>query len=402
MNVLYLHDRPSGGAGESLYRLVRGRQGQGKSVVVFGGPGFVRERFDALGLDPPPVYHRAHSWLARRWPDRSGLSAVWRLAMSPFHLPLLVRVLGLARQHQVDVIHTNCVYLIEGAVAARLLGVPHVWHVRELIDLECYQYAWPKRAVTRCLQRLSDVLLCNSRRTAEGLAQLQMNPATIRVIPNIVDPPATRNDLRAHLGLDPGVRLIGVVGWMRSVKRVEDFIAVASRLADLGDRVRFVVIGGWGTDGAYNDRIKQAIRASSNVANIVHTGLLRGAETYMASLDVLICPCAVESFGRTVAEALAVGTPAIGVRGCAVAEIIDHGETGFLVGEGDVAAMAEHTRFLLADPERRRRFGDRATRSMQARFSSTVLVPRFEALYRDLRAHRHGWTRRTPLENVDA
>ncbi len=402
MKVLYVHDRLSGGAGESLYQLVRGRQGSGTSIVVYGADGFVGERFRRLHLDPPPIQQRAHSWVAMRWPARRVLSLLWRVLVGPLHLPLLLRVLRVARRYEVDVIHTNCIYLMEGAVAARLLGLPHVWQVRELVDLDCYQYVVPKRVVMQCLHRLSDVILCNSQQTADGVRRAGAPPGKIRVIANIVDPPHELVDLRAVLGLPSDVLLVGTVGWIGRNKRVEDFLALASELRDLGEKVRFVMIGGWGRDRAYNAQIARAIEESPNRTNIIHTGLLKDAARYMASLDVLISAGADESFGRTVAEALAAGTPAIGVRSCAVAEIIDHDRTGFLVPEGDVKAMAGYTRSLLDRPERRRSFGDAGRESMRAHFSSDVLLPRFEALYRDALMRRTGHVEKTTPENIEA
>lgn len=403
MKVLYVHDRLSGGAGESLYQLVRGRHDHGVSIIVCGADGFVGDRFRGLNLDPPPMYQRAHSWVAMRWPARRVLSLLWRVLVVPLHLPLLLRVLRVARRHEVDVIHTNCIYLVEGALAARLLGLPHVWQVRELVDLDYYQYVLPKRVVMKCLHGLSDVILCNSQRTAEGVRRAGAPPGKIRVIANIVDPPHEHVDLRSLLGLPSDVLLVGTVGWISRNKRVEDFVALASALSALGPKVRFVIIGGWGGDADYNAQIARAIADSPNRTSIIHTGILKDAAGYMASLDVLVCPCFTESFGRTVAESLASGTPAIGVRSCAAAEIVDHGKTGFLVSEGDVTAMAEYTRALLADPGQRRSFGELGRTTVEARFSSAALLPRFEAMYRELHGRRgRGEAATPPRESVGA
>jgi len=88
MTVLFVHDRLSGGAGESLYQLIQGRQGTGRSILVFGAGGFIEERFGSLGLEPPPIYQKAHSWIVRRWKHHVALSFLWRLLVSPLHFPL--------------------------------------------------------------------------------------------------------------------------------------------------------------------------------------------------------------------------------------------------------------------------------------------------------------------------
>ena len=384
MKVLYVHDRPSGGAGESLYRIVHGRQKHGESIVVFGGSGFVGQRFADLCLDPPPIYQQAHSWVVRRWKRHMGLSLLWRVLALPFHLPFFLRILQIARRHEVDVVHTNCVYLIEGAIVAKILGVPHAWHVRELVDLDYYQFVLPKRYVARLLNLLSDVIICPSRRAARALTSCGVDSAKLRVIPNIVDPPVTDSDLRKELSLPTHVFLVGIVGWITPNKRVEDFVALASQLEDLGDQVRFLIIGGRGGIKEYDERIDRAIGSSANRGNILRTGILKKANHYMGALDVLVCPCFTESFGRTVAEALAAGTPAIGVGSTAVAEIIDDGETGFLVEQGDVDGMAEYVRIFLRDADMRQRLGERGIRRMAERFAATEIIPAVESVYEEL------------------
>ena len=383
MKVLYVHDRPSGGAGESLYRIVRGRQKHGESIVVFGATGFVKHRFDDLHLDPPPIYQRAYLWVDRRWQNKQWPSLLWRILVLPFHLPFLLRILHTARQHNVDIVHTNCVYLVEGAIAAKILGLPHVWHVRELVDLDYYQYVLPKQHVTRFWNLLSDIVICPSQRAARALTSYGVDSAKLRVIPNIVDLPETDLDLRKKLDLSTDVLLVGIVGWITPNKRIEDFVALASRVEDCGDQVRFLIIGGHGGVKEYDDLINHAIASSANRENILRIDTLRDANCYMGSLDVLVCPCFSESFGRTVAEALSAGTPAIGVGSTAVAEIIDDGETGFLVEDGDVDRMAECVRILLCDDEIRRQFGELGKRRMAERFATTRIIPRIEGVYKE-------------------
>jgi glycosyltransferase involved in cell wall biosynthesis len=88
----------------------------------------------------------------------------------------------------------------------------------------------------------------------------------------------------------------------------------------------------------------------------------------------LVMPiCWDEPFGIVMAEALACGTPVIGLRRGAVPEVVDHGVTGFVVD--DVRALAAAVE----------RIGevDRAAcrRAAAERFSQSVLVDAYESLY---------------------
>ena len=380
MRVLYVQDRPSGGAGESLYQIISGRKKIEDSWIIFGGEGFQRKKFEELPLPQRPIYQNAHSWCARRWEDKMGLSFFWRVLVSPFHLPFLIKIIRTAKKNKIQVIHTNCIYLIEGALAAKILGLPHLWQVRELMDLDYYQYILPKSWVVRLMQRLSTKIICNSNRTKKALMGNRADEKKLSIIYNIVNAPRENKDLKAHLKLPSDTRLVAILGWISPNKRVEDFIALASKMAGV-ENLKFLIIGGWGGVQSYNQKIENMITASPNRKNIVHTGIIKNADQYLSSLDLLVCPCFTESFGRTVGEALAAGVPAIGVKDTAVAEIIDHGETGYLVDKGDVDKMARYVERLLSDERQRKVFGAMGQERMHERFSSKVAIPQFEALY---------------------
>ena len=387
MNVLYVDNQISGGSGESLLQIVEGRRARGKSVVAFGKRGYLGPRFETASLARPPVYLPFRPWLS--WgPKGRRPRAYAELARGVARQTLsLARLAAIARRESIDVVHTNCVYLVEGALVARALGLPHVWQVRELVDLDYYRFDVAKTAAMRWLDRLSDAVVCASERGARGLVELGVTREKVRVIPNMVDASSERRDLHAKLGLGPDHRLVGIVGWITPNKAVDQFVEVASRLADHDD-VRFVIIGGWGHRSEYNEHVRRAIEQSPVKERILLTGVLDNAASYLHSLEVLLCPCWTESFGRTIAEAMHAGTPAVGVDSCAAAELIEDGVSGLLVSRDDVDGLAAAARRLLSNDDERRAMGRRARESVQSRFTHEVVQHRLEALYDELMARR--------------
>ncbi|MDY7011396.1 MAG: glycosyltransferase family 4 protein, partial [Planctomycetota bacterium] len=75
-------------------------------------------------------------------------------------------------------------------------------------------------------------------------------------------------------------------------------------------------------------------------------------------VDVLVHPSETESFGRTIAEAMACEKPVVGFRVGAVGELISDGQTGILIEPFDTEAMAEATVRLLKDENLRRLMGE--------------------------------------------
>jgi len=72
--------------------------------------------------------------------------------------------------------------------------------------------------------------------------------------------------------------------------------------------------------------------------------------------DVFVLPSFAEGVPVVLMEAMASGVPVVSTRVAGVAELVEHGVSGFVVPPGDVDALAGAIDALLADPELRTRF----------------------------------------------
>jgi len=89
---------------------------------------------------------------------------------------------------------------------------------------------------------------------------------------------------------------------------------------------------------------------------------------YYGSADLYLCPTTIASFGVTLLEAMACGTPMIISDNLGFRSVIDGGEEAVIIPKDDPAAWADTTIALLGDPERRAAMG-RAGVAKAARFA---------------------------------
>ena len=78
--------------------------------------------------------------------------------------------------------------------------------------------------------------------------------------------------------------------------------------------------------------------------------------------DVVVLPSVREQFGQVLVEGMACGLPAIAVDAFGPAEIVDHGETGWLVEPDDADGLADALVEAVNRPDERRRRGEAAAR----------------------------------------
>ena len=104
--------------------------------------------------------------------------------------------------------------------------------------------------------------------------------------------------------------------------------------------------------------------------------------------SVLIFPSRLEGFGLAAAESMACGTPVVGSRQSALAEIVDDGETGILCAMNDVDAFVSAIRGLRDDTQRLSRLGQNARATAAKRFSVDTMSAHYLELFSRLKAAR--------------
>jgi glycosyltransferase involved in cell wall biosynthesis len=111
-------------------------------------------------------------------------------------------------------------------------------------------------------------------------------------------------------------------------------------------------------------------------------------EAVYAGATAFVMPSLYEPLGVAVIEAMAAGLPCIGSTGGALPELIDEGETGFLVPPGDEEALLDRMRRLADDPELCRRLGDAGAARYRERFTWDAVAERMVEAISSRRALR--------------
>jgi len=109
----------------------------------------------------------------------------------------------------------------------------------------------------------------------------------------------------------------------------------------------------------------------------------------MARAQALVLPSiCLESFPRVLVEAFAAGLPVIASRLGALAELVQHGETGLLFAPGDAQGLAEQMAWASAHPAEMARMGRRARAVYEAEYTPQRNLARLLAIYAEAAAQQ--------------
>jgi D-inositol-3-phosphate glycosyltransferase len=169
------------------------------------------------------------------------------------------------------------------------------------------------------------------------------------------------------LELPPDPMLL-YVGRLQPIKGLETLLDAMARL---GGPARLYIVGGdadependhtaWGHAG----RLRARVRGLGLEERVRFLGAQpqRRLRLFYAAAEATVMPSYYESFGMVALEAMACGSPVVGSRVGGLQTTIKDGVTGYLVPEGDPAALSERLEVLLHDPAERARLGREASR----------------------------------------
>jgi glycosyltransferase involved in cell wall biosynthesis len=152
-----------------------------------------------------------------------------------------------------------------------------------------------------------------------------------------------------HLRNQP---LITLPGRITRLKGHEDFLRVMAALKAAGVSAHGLIVGGAEPNKlAYLNGLRRLVVDLGLQDSVTFTGQRRDLrEIYAISKVVVSLSRTPESFGRTVAEALSIGTPVVGYNHGGVAEILAAQFAHGAVNTGDVTEVTNRVQELLAAP----------------------------------------------------
>ncbi len=163
------------------------------------------------------------------------------------------------------------------------------------------------------------------------------------------------------------------------LKDIETMIRAAAVTRETIPDVLFLLYGSLTADPPYVERCRALVAELQLEHSFVFAGLAPEPTEIFNQGDIGILSSVSEAFPYTVLEALACARPVAATDVGGVSEMLDG--WGILVPPRDAVALGRSCVTLLADPQNRAQLGRRGRERVLARFRSSLVVERYDALY---------------------
>ena len=390
--LMYQGNMYSGGQGVYLYYLTRELVRLGHEVHVIAAPPYptLAEGVVAHNLETYSFYsyhHYKRNFIFERHPATyfhpvnlyefiSTRIALSSLLLS-FSVRAYIKLNELSRRHRFDVVHDNQT-LSYGITMMQAAGYPVTATVHHPLSVDLRNSLAQSRSLYERVRRLLwfpwimqevvarrlERLITVSHASADAVSRAFHIPKErIHVVHNGID----SETFRPLRGVEREPGHILCVGNTEDRNKGGRYLFEALRLLrdDLDFHLTLV------DQKKYNLKLApHLVRQYGLHSRVTFAGRVPTEELVRLynCAQIVVSPSLYEGFGLPAAEAMACEAPVIATTAPAFPEVVDHGETGWLVPPRNSPALADAIRMLMADPGLRARLGKAGRQAICERF----------------------------------
>jgi glycosyltransferase involved in cell wall biosynthesis len=201
----------------------------------------------------------------------------------------------------------------------------------------------------------------------------------VTVVPNAVD-----DSFFGVSGDEISGRLL-YVGYIGARKNLLGLVRAFERIHTSDPSAELRIAGGV-SDRSYAAAVHDCVRTCGLEDSVRFLGLLDQDQLIRehAEASVVCIFSSHETFSLTVSQGMAAGKPVVSTDSGGPSDLIEDGETGYLVPVGDEEAFADRCLRLLSDEQLRRRMGARGREVAREMFAKESVARRTVEVYKEL------------------
>ena len=369
-----------GGSHISAIKLIQGldRTRFAPFIVLHYGEGQLAELLRAKGLSYITLPQSRFFGQSRGVPKPGGAGPLVQACIDQWRLARFLK------KHGVKIVHTNEGAMhISWALPARLAGARLLWHHRGMPEARGVRFLAP--VVADRIVGVSQFALSKVQRRKRGAGKTDVVYSPFDTDAEPIDKAKAHQALAGELGVDPRTRLIGFFGNLVERKRPMLFVETIARMAEKRPSFPFMgLMFGSALEPGVEAGLIERAQALGVSDRLRLMGFRYNSAELMAGCDIHAVPAIDEPFGRSLIEAMLLGTPVVAAASGGNLEAIEQGITGLLSTADDPAAMADAIVRLLDSPDRAQAIASAALDAANQRYGADRHVTRISAIYQSL------------------
>lgn len=345
------HSSGIAGAEKAFPKLLKGLQGKGLEISVFlpeKGP--IEQVLDRKEIEYYVIKYG-------RWinSDKIFIKRIKRTIKNLLiTFPLALKI----KKLKCDVVYTNTSTIISGALAARLLGLPHIWHFREFgIEDYGFSYDLGQNISEFLLNHLSDLCPVNSIAVKNKYSKF-IPESKLKVLYESYK--KDEDEIQEEITFQPDKNSFNciMIGTLHETKGHIDAINAIAILRTRGIPVKLIIVGIGNSE--YKRKLENLILSLNIKEEIIFLGYKNNPITILKKCDTLLMCSKSEAFGLVTLEAMENGIPVIGTNTGGTLELVIHNQTGLTYEPSNITGLVNNIEIYYKKPDFRKQIARNA------------------------------------------
>lgn len=292
------------------------------------------------------------------------------------------------KNNNIDIISSNTLAVLEGAIFSKMFRKSHVWHIHEIIKEPKVMQLFYRKIVPN----LSQNVICVSNAVKKNLfTENNINKANVRVIHNGINKNLTCsiniNEIKKNLQIDDKRIIVGMIGRINKIKGQSYMVDVTKELVKKYPDILIIMVGGVfeGQEQLKID-LEEMIKKNNLQNNIMIFDFDQEVDKYYNIFDIFILPSIKpDSFPTVVLEAMSYGKPIIAHVTGGVNEMVEDRENGILIYDINIENTYNAIQELVINKELRKKYGIKSKEIMESKFSSEIFYKKINEFYSNMK-----------------
>jgi len=343
-------------------------------VVVLAQNTFLKERFEKRGIK---CYELPLTW----W-FPIGFSSSDLLAVLPTLRSKVDPLVQIIKDDKIDIVLSNTSVAMDGAIAAGICGVPHVFfiHAQYVSNIYVDMQQETREFLYTLMGKLSAKLVCCSRHLHGVISCYTDNSMYIY---NGVDIGKFVFKQKQKYDSNPQIKMI-CVGHYNANKQ-QDFVLRALNILrnerpDILSKVTFTMVGPG--EEAYRKKLEYMLQQYDLHSFVSMEEFRSDIHSYLHNFNVYINSSLTENLPYSVLEGMACGLPVLGSINDGTLELVEDGKTGFLCDKPE--DMAQRIIELVEKSDLIENMSRNARDFVEENFTAEKYISGFQNLFLEL------------------
>lgn len=275
-----------------------------------------------------------------------------------------------------DIVHSNSSVIDFGGYISKILGIKHIWHLRDFGDLDYGLHSiWGKR-YEKATYKNGDVFVAISEAVNRHF-DCVIDGNKIQIVYNGIKP---NNSVPISLHANDKIQFL-CAGVICEAKNQMEIIEAVDFLVHKKNVTNFHLTIVGMADENYLKKLVEYVKLCGLQNYVTFVGEIDGIEQLASTMDVGIVSSKCEAFGRVTVEYMLQNLAVIANDNGANQEIVVDGQTGLIYQHNSVESLAEKMKMLIDDKEKLMTLAANGCEDAHKRFLSSANTAAIYKIY---------------------